>query len=78
MKILFDDKIVYSIRDIKVIKSYDVSYWEAFVRIQKEHPEIGFQFYFGQDGKLDWKIYYISVAKRNGKKIVTLDRQRSE
>lgn len=78
MKILFGDKIVYSIKDVSVVESYGVSYWEAFVKIQKEHPEIGFQFYSGQDGKLDWKIYYISVAKRDGKKIIVLDKQRSE
>lgn len=80
MKILFDDKIVYSIRDATVVElcGMPVAYWEALVQIQKAHPEIGFQFYLRQDGRLDWKLHYLTDAKRDGKKIIVLDKQCSE
>lgn len=80
MKILFDDEVIYSIKDVSVVElcGMPVAYWEALVTIQRRYPEIGFQFYLSQDGRLDWRLYYLTDAKRDGKKIVTLDRQRSE
>lgn len=78
MKILYDNEIVYHIRDTRAVESCGIPYWEAFVTIQRRCPEIGFQFYVREDGRLDWRISYLSVAKRYGKKIVVLDRQRSE
>ena len=80
MKILFDDEVVYSIRDVEIIElcGMPIAYWEALVKIQREHPEIGFQFYLSQDGRLDWVLYYLTDAKRDGKKIIVLGKQRSE
>lgn len=78
MKILYDNEIVYHIKDTRVVESCGIPYWEAFVKIQKEHPELGFQFYLREEGRLDWRISYLSAAKKYGKKIVVLDRQRSE
>ena len=80
MKILFDDKIVYFIKDTAVVELCDMPVEDlgALALIQKRHPDVGFQFYLRKDGRLDWKLYYLDDAERNGKRIIVLDKQRSE